>query len=235
MKKKYEAWTGRPFNKDYCADVVRTFIPALMYVLVYLSWFFYIENHNFGHYTVIHTKVDDAIPFLEIFIVPYYLWFFYVGVVMITLVLSYEITDFNKSFIFLATGMTIFLIISTLWPNVQHLRPTVMPRDNIFTQMCLAIYKTDTPTNLWPSIHVYNSIGIMIAIHRSKRFGKAATVAGDLLGISIIFSTMFVKQHSFYDVVTACIMALVFYLLYYHTSFLENFCKRKEQRLALYN
>ena len=131
--------------------------------------------------------------------------------------------------------MTIFLVISTVFPNMHQLRPAVFPRDNIFTHMVGIIYASDTPTNLWPSIHVYNSLGTMIAIHRSKRFNKPAKAISDFIGVSIILSTLFIKQHSMYDVITAFIMATVFYLLIYHTSFMETFCKKREEKLAYYN
>lgn len=232
MKNKFENWTGRPLNKDYVADVIRVVTPPIMYLVVYLYWFFYIENYKFAHYTVIHTVVDDYIPFVEAFIIPYYMWFFYVVGVLAIMLLALDLSDFYKCFIFLATGMTLFLIISTLWPNMQNLRPAVMPRDNIFTHMVLAIYKTDTPTNLWPSIHVYNSIGIMIAIHNSPRFNKVARIVGHIIGLLIILSTMFVKQHSVYDVTTAFIMAIIFYLLFYKTAFVEEFSKKREEKLA---
>lgn len=54
--------------------------------------------------------------------------------------------------------MTIFLIVSYAYPNAQHLRPVEFPRDNIFTDVVRWLYKTDTPTNILPSIHVFNSL-----------------------------------------------------------------------------
>ena len=146
---------------------------------------------------------------------------------------SFDVEDYYKNFFFLATGMTVFLVISTLFPNMHQLRPAVMPRDNIFTHLVQVIYSTDTPTNLWPSIHVYNSIGTMIAVHHSRRFNKKGVIIMDVIGTLIILSTLFVKQHSFYDVTTAFIMAIIFYLLYYHTALLENFCTRQEERVAV--
>ena len=128
--------------------------------------------------------------------------------------------------------MTLFLLISTFFPNMHHLRPIVMPRDNIFTSLVQIIYRKDTATNLWPSIHVYNSIGTMIAVRRSKRMKMPLKIASDILGVLIILSTMFVKQHSAYDVVTAILMAVFFYIFYYRTSAIENFCRRKEEKLA---
>lgn len=113
--------------------------------------------------------------------------------------------------------MTIFLTISTLFPNGHHLRPAVLPRDNIFTMMVSHLYKADTPTNLWPSIHVYNSLGAHFAIMKNNKLSgkRPVRVLSLLLCISIILSTMFIKQHSVFDVVTAFIMAAVMYGIVY--------------------
>lgn len=233
MKNLYERWTGRELNKETGRDILKLAMPIFVYAPIYLYWFVYIEKHKFAHYAVIHTVIDDYIPFLEVFIIPYYMWFLYVSLTLLFFMFSFDIEDYYKNFFFLATGMTVFLVISTLFPNMHHLRPAVMPRDNIFTHLVQIIYSTDTPTNLWPSIHVYNSIGTMIAVHHSKRFNKTGTVIMDIMGILIILSTLFVKQHSFYDVITAFIMAIIFYLFFYHTAILENFCSKQEARLAV--
>ena len=233
MKKRYELWTGRTVDRDLFRDLFRLAMPIFLYVPFYMIWFIYIEKHTFAHYSIIHTAVDDVIPFCEIFVIPYYTWFLYVAVTVLFFLFSFDVEDYYKYFIFLATGMTVFLIVSTLFPNMHQLRPMAMPRDNIFTNMVAVIYRSDTSTNLWPSIHVYNSLGAMIAIHHSKRFNKIGKIVGDFIGISIILSTMFIKQHSVYDVITAFIMATIFYILFYHTSLLENFCTRQEERVAI--
>ena len=233
MKNLFERWTGRAWNKETFRDLLKLAMPILIYVPIYLYWFVIIENHKFSHYTVIHTVVDDYIPFVEYFIIPYYLWFAYVAFTLLFLMFSFEVEDYYKNCFFLATGMTVFLIISTLFPNMHNLRPMVMPRDNICTHLVQFIYRTDTASNLWPSIHVYNSIGTMIAVHHSSKFGKKSTIVMDIIGFSIILSTLFVKQHSFYDVTTAIIMAIIFYIVFYHTSVLENFCVKQERKLAI--
>ncbi len=233
MKKKYEDYAGRPVDRALAKDLFRLAMPILFYAPVYLAWFIYIERHQFAHYTVIHTALDDMIPFCEIFVIPYYAWFVYISFVVLYLMFTLDIEEYYKCFFFLATGMTVFLVISTVFPNMHNLRPVVMPRDNIFTHLVSFIYKSDTASNLWPSIHVYNSIGAMIAMHRSSRFGKRAVRIGDFIGVSIILSTMFIKQHSVYDVTTAFIMAIMFYMFIYHTSLLENFCVKQERRVAI--
>lgn len=210
-------------------------IPLLIYFAIYLFWFGYLEKTVTKHYQIIHTPIDNYIPFCEIFIVPYLLWFVYVAVVVVYLFFKNK-ADYTRCCLFLATGMTIFLIISTFWPNGHHLRPYVMPRDNIFTQMISALYQTDTSTNLWPSIHVYNSIGAHLAVSKceSLRKYKVLRYGSLILCISIILSTVLIKQHSVFDVVTAFILAAIMNKLVYHTNWnvvLRKLHKRRKRAI----
>jgi membrane-associated phospholipid phosphatase len=199
------------FYKKY-----RHAIPLLLYGIVYITWFGWLEEKVTKHFHVIHMDIDDYIPFCELFIIPYYLWFAYIAVVIVFLFFT-DKNDYYKACIFLATGMTIFLTISTLWPNGHHLRPIEMPRDNFFTQLVSFLYNADTPTNLWPSIHVYNSLGAHLAVAHCKALEKhkGVRVASLILAVSIVFSTMFLKQHSAFDVITALILASFMYALVY--------------------
>ena len=77
-------------------------------------------------------------------------------------------------------GMTVFLIVSYVYPNAQHIRPTEFPRDNVFTDVVKWLYSTDTPTNILPSIHVFNSLAIHMSLTncealRDKKLIKAAS------------------------------------------------------------
>ena len=194
-------------------------IPLLIYLVVYLAWFAWLEKTNVKDYQLIHVSLDDHIPFLEVFIIPYLLWFLYVAVVVVYLFFKNK-QDYYKACAFLFTGMTVFLIISTLWPNGHDLRPVSMPRDNCFTWLISMLWKTDTPTNLWPSIHVFNSMGAHFAVMHSRdlaqtKYGRPIKIASGILSFSIILSTMFIKQHSVFDVITGCIMAIVMYTLVY--------------------
>jgi membrane-associated phospholipid phosphatase len=191
-------------------------IPLLLYMTLFLAGFAWLEKANREDFYVIHMDVDDVIPFLEVFVVPYFLWFAYVSGVVVFLFLKNK-QEYYRVCIFLFTGMTIFLLISALWPNGHHLRPAEMPRDNIFTQMVSLLWKTDTPTNLWPSIHVYNSLGVHFALVRSAELkGRRGIKAASLvLALSIILSTLFIKQHSMFDVLTGIALSAVMYALVY--------------------
>lgn len=196
-------------------------VPLLIYGIIYLSWFAWLERTNTKNYQIIHLELDDQIPFCEVFIIPYLLWFAYVSAVVIFLFFK-DKTDYFKACTFLFTGMTVFLIISTLFPNGHDLRLSTMPRDNVFTSMIAALWKTDTPTNLWPSIHVYNSIGAHLAVTHNEtlRNKKPVRIGSCLLALSIILSTMFIKQHSVFDVLTGILMGACMYVLVYRREWL---------------
>lgn len=207
-------------------------VPLMLYGIIYLLWFRYLEESVTGRYQIIHVSLDDVIPFCEVFVVPYMLWFAYVTIVVAYFFL-HDREDYFRIFVFLCTGMTVFLLVSTLWPNGHRLRPYIMPRDNIFTYLVSALYKADTPTNLWPSIHVYNSLGCHIAVMKSRRLKqhKGIRIISFILCVSIIMSTMFIKQHSAFDVVTAFIMAVIMYGIVYRTDILMHSYRNLQKRL----
>ncbi len=193
---------------------------VMLYVLIYFPWFGYLEKHVTTHFNPIHMAIDDKIPFIEYFIVPYLLWFGYVVYAVLYFFFKNK-SDYYRLCTFLFTGMTVFLIISTLYPNGHYLRPVTFARDNIFVDMVRALYQTDTPTNLFPSIHVYNSLGVHFAVCNSENLKnrKWLKAGSFVLMVSIILATMFLKQHSVFDVITGFVMAAVMYSFVYSKSF----------------
>ena len=51
----------------------------LSYAFIYIPWFTRLQENINKPYHVMHTALDDMIPFEEIFIVPYLMWFLYVA------------------------------------------------------------------------------------------------------------------------------------------------------------
>lgn len=189
---------------------------VFLYGFIYMPWFAWLEKNITTNFYVIHSSLDDHIPFIEYFIIPYLLWFLYVAVTL----LYFFFTDkhgFYKVTALLFTGMTIFLIICTVFPNGLNLRPVVFERDNFCVDLVKTLYLTDTPTNVLPSLHVYNSIGCCIAIAKCQRLQKYkwVQIGSFVLAVSIVLSTMFLKQHSIVDVIAAFVMMYFVYHIVY--------------------
>lgn len=188
----------------------------MLYWLIYLPWFGHLEKTVTTHFHVIHMAIDDYIPFCEYFVIPYFLWFAYVAW-GIAYFYKKNRDEYFKLCTVLFTGMTIFLIISTVYPNGHYLRPTTYEHENICTALVQWLHSTDTPTNLFPSIHVYNSIAVNIAVWHCDNFKKnhVVRISSAVLMVSIICATMFLKQHSVFDVLTGILLAVFMYSLVY--------------------
>lgn len=190
----------------------------ILYFPIYLFCFAWLEARNDLSFTNIHCFIDDWIPFCEVFIIPYLLWFLYVVVVLIYLYLQRNhLEDYYKCVITLILGMSTCLFVYLIFPNAQNMRPTEFANPNIFTDIISFIYASDTDTNVLPSIHVYNSIAIHVGFATSHGFRnrKGWKLASLILCILICLSTMFLKQHSCLDAITAFMLYVVYYALVY--------------------
>ena len=168
------------------------------------------------NYYVIQTRFDQHLPFIEYFIIPYLMWFAFIAAAFLYFFFT-DVPGFYRMAKFMFTGMTVFLIISTLFPNGQDLRPAVFESDNVFVDMVRMLYRADTCTNVFPSIHVFNSLGVCIAVRESEALKKhrGVCVGVYILAGLIILATVFLKQHSVLDGMGAAFMAYVLYQLVY--------------------
>ena len=217
-------------------DTIKTFIKKynhiwiLSYAFIYLAWFTYLEKTVTTKYTPMYCKLDDFIPFCELFVIPYCIWFLYVCV-FVTIFFFLDKKEYYRFCSFLFIGMTICLIIYTIFPNGQDLRPTTFSRDNVLVDIVKSFYTTDTSTNVFPSIHCFNSIAIVIAVFESKKLRKfkhfkTLLIGCAILSSSIMLSTVFIKQHSILDMFGAIILSLCMYPFIYSYNYNKLFNKK---------
>lgn len=189
---------------------------AALYLPIYLIWFAYLEDKVQKDYYVVQCSLDSLVPFQELFIIPYFLWFLLVPAMFLYLGFTNK-QDFRQFVLFLFSGMTLYLIICTVFPNGQNLRPLIDSDKNVLTRLISALWTVDTSTNVFPSIHAYNSIAVAIAAIRNEKFSHKPVLLFStiILCISICLATVFLKQHSVLDVLGAIIMAMLFYRIFY--------------------
>ncbi|MDO4788023.1 MAG: phosphoesterase [Johnsonella sp.] len=189
---------------------------VFLYTLVYVSWYLYLERTVVRSYNLIHCKLDDLIPFNEYFVIPYFYWFIYMIVGCLFFFFK-DRDEFYRYAFFITIGMSTCLLICQIYPNGTNLRPALDIEKNWATKMVGFIYRVDTDTNVFPSIHVYNSIGTHIAIMKSKYFQHHFRVRlfSGFSCIIISLSTVFLKQHSVLDGLAAFLLAAIMYALIY--------------------
>lgn len=210
------------FSKQISSFLERSklWIPVVIYGILYMAAFSWLEATP-RSVTIIYSSLDSKIPFCEYFVVPYLLWFFYIAFAIIFFIYFNESkTECLQMFYNLAIGMTAFIIISYVFPNGLQLRPTTFERDNIFVTMCKHLWKADTATNVFPSIHVYNSMAIFFSLNSCAKLKKHVFTRYSIFvfSLSIVLSTMFLKQHSIIDVVAGVGLSIVSYLILYKST-----------------
>ena len=202
--------------RDYLS-VNRSNLREFRHVLLLLFWpvfgilFNLLERvYQPGYYYPIYCKLDDYIPFNELFVIPYVFWFvFLIG--MHAYLFFEDVGTFKKmmKFIFITYGVT--LVIYLLFPNCQMLRPAEFARDNFLTRFMAGFYEFDTNTNVCPSLHVVGSLAVVFASRNTPRFRTPGWQSFFIItGVLICASTVFLKQHSIIDVFAAlplCFMA----------------------------
>lgn len=196
----------------------------LLLLIPILIWFRYLEISIKPRY-IIHSSLDDLIPMLPVFVIPYLLWFPYIAYGLIYTGIHSK-RDFYRLLIFLAGGMSLAYIIYMIFPNGERLRPEITGNDP-FSLLVKFIYVTDTPTNVCPSVHIINTIAVHSALWYSEafrkiRFGRKASA---ILALFICFSTVLIKQHSIIDVACGFVAGGLFYIPLY---LLPEFRKRNQ-------
>ncbi len=161
----------------------------------------------------VYSRLDDYIPFAEVFIVPYCLWYpllFGTGL----LLLICDVPNFKKYMLFLILGFGFALAFCLILPNGQALRPDSFERQNIFTRFVALMYSADTCTNVFPSMHVIGSVAAAVAVCKSRRLRRLRPL-WIILAAAISVSTVFIKQHSVLDIFGALALCVPLYALLY--------------------
>ena len=183
-----------------------------LYWVLYLVWFFWLDNTITQPKYIIHAPLDDLIPFNEWFVIPYCSWFLLL--VAVTALLWWKDTaSYDKLCLMMFSGMTFCLIIYMLLPNGLDLRPTVeeIGRSNPAMWVMQLLWKADASVNVCPSIHCQSTACMAIAISESKLAEERPVLRPIALvwAALICLSTVFTKQHSVLDVVCGLTVAVV--------------------------
>ncbi len=181
-------------------------IWLMAYWLFYLVGFFTLEQLT-PEYTVIHCALDDLIPFNELFIIPYCLWYLWMPGTLLYLFFK-DKQDYLRLCFIMFVGMTLALLCYVIWPTGLDLRQP-LPRDNVLCQLVALLRSIDTPTNVCPSIHISSTTAIAIVGLRSRLFKNDLPVKALIwcMTILITLSTLFLQQHSVIDVAAGAVLS----------------------------
>ena len=150
------------------------------------------------------TELDNLIPFVPVFIVFYVLAFVQWGLNYLLLLAEEDgflYKYINAEIIGKAVCIFFFIMIPT---TIQ--RPEVTGT-GIFSWMTRTIYFFDTPVNLFPSMHCFQSWLCMRAAVETDMLPRRVKIYSILFTLGVVISTVCVKQHVFIDTVTGITLA----------------------------
>ena len=177
---------------------------------------------NQQRFHVVHCFIDDMIPFCEFFVVPYLSWHALI-VIVVFYTLVNETENFRNLMKYFILTFVVTLVIYLVYPTCLELRPEVFPRENIFTEVVRFVYWVDTPTNVCPSLHIIGSLGLLFVSWDTR--GKDSTLKKVFMALAVLIiclSTMFMKQHSFVDIMVAIPISFIGWVLCFREKEIEK-------------
>lgn len=201
---------------------------SVCYLFFYLAAFHWLEENIVPKY-IIQCKLDDLIPFCEVFIIPYIFWFPYIiGSFLWFNRRGWE--DYKKLCQMVFSGLTICLIIYYIFPTGLNLRLATQPHETgALYDLVVMLRAIDTPTNVCPSIHVMNTVMVFQAVCSldNLKHRRATIAVHFVIMILICASTVLLDQHSVIDVVCGAMMSIVLHGLVYEVEWKNVLSRRK--------
>ncbi|MFC3768263.1 phosphatase PAP2 family protein [Paenibacillus sp. GCM10012303] len=188
---------------------LRQYYPLLwMLAIPILNIFYGILNRPGMRTYDLSTRVDEMLPFLPVFVIPYLIWYPFIAACLVTLFYRNRATYYRTLFA-LCLGLVISYIFFYFYQS-GITRPQL--GEGFLYSLVQFVYHNDAPYNCFPSIHVLTTY---LMIKSSKQafphVGLRWTI--HLLAWSIILSTVFVKQHVLLDIAGGIAVAEITYFV----------------------
>ena len=191
---------------------------------IYFLLFFLTENLiPYRKCHIVHSVIDDIVPFNEYFVIFYCSWFALVFFSLLYFFI-YDCKSFKRLQTFIIITQIFAMAAYIFYPTIQLSRPEILG-DNICCKIVAFIYAFDTPTGVCPSLHIAYSLGILSAWYKTK-ISTLKKIGLFVWIVLIAMSVLYIKQHSFLDIIAALPICLIAELTIRHLF--RNTTKKKK-------
>ena len=122
------------------------------------------------YYHPMRCALAAKLPFCRWDVIRYVFWFLFVAGMLAWTALR-DVPAFRRMMKFIILTYSFALLTYWLFPNCQHLRP-VLAGNDVLTRLVAMLYRSDTNTNVCPTIHVIGSIAVSFAARESRKLTK---------------------------------------------------------------
>jgi membrane-associated phospholipid phosphatase len=182
-------------------------LSALLLIPLFHTFYNLLNNDQRGAQLLI-TKVDEWIPFVDVFIIPYIIWYPFIFLTLAYICWKDRLTYWKTLTTMLLAMLACYFIYFVFQTHVP--RPELQG-EGFFTTLVKVIYANDEPYNAFPSIHSLTSFLMLYGIMKAKNINKKVVATISITAILIIISTLFVKQHVILDAISAILLGYIFY------------------------
>ena len=186
-------------------------IIICIFLISFQSIFYLLSKIIQGEANLLNNFIDDKIPFIIYFIIPYCIWYLMLFLVPYLLYLKDKnnFIRYTLSFIFLVIISNIIFI---AYPTTV-IRPEVS-NDTILGLLTNFIYDMDTPAlNCLPSLHCGISMLWILCTFNNSKLKKYEYLIISIISIIIMLSTLFIKQHVIIDLLLGNIISTIIYII----------------------
>lgn len=166
-----------------------------------------LDNSSRGYY-VLTMNIDNHIPFIKEFILAYWIWYPFMIVSLVFLCLNCRRLYYRVLFTIIFGMILCYIVYFFFQTSVP--RPIVYGND-FFSDFVRNTYKLDRPFNCLPSIHVLTTYAVMRGTFKLPGKNIKYKILIFIIGIFIILSTQFIKQHVILDLITAIVLGEIIY------------------------
>jgi len=202
------------------------YIPLLFILTIPISNIFYkmLNTPERGVYSL-SGEFDSKLPFLKEFIIPYLIWYPFIFILLIYIYYK-DKRVYYRTLLSLNIGLIICYIIFYFYQTTV-IRPEVNGTD-IFSSIVKIIYSNDNPYNCFPSVHVITTYIVMKGVQAATD-DKLILKIVNIIGILIIISTQFVKQHVILDLLAGIILGETVFVISMLGIFREEILWQKKK------
>jgi membrane-associated phospholipid phosphatase len=176
-------------------------ISIMLAAAIYLTNEIYdLLNHGPAVWAL-RTPLDDALPVVKPFVVPY-VSLNYVVYFTLIIFLLFRTKVFHSAALAMITAFFVSYFFYFFF-QTDVIRPVLTGTD-LFTRMIQNVYAGDNPFNDFPSLHT--SVSTLLAIHWF-RLDRRAGIVASIWAALVVASTVLIKQHYIADVIGGLLLA----------------------------
>ncbi len=204
----YAVWLGALF----------VFLAALPYSLInqFAGW-------RATSILSVQSPLDLALPFLPWMMVFYISFYAYFPIMFWLGAAEHRRHQGERLTLRLIQASWVAFVIFLVFPVEVDLRHQVVHSDDSFASLFAALHALDTPYNAWPSLHVLQSLLVVLTVQAwLANDGALRPLLRALLWSAwtlLALSTMLVKQHYIFDAVTGLVIGVVLWRMWFKPVF----------------